>query len=208
MRWSDIGYLLSVSATKENSSLVKVFSREHGCVTGVVYGSSSKKKKPDLQIGNKIKLNFNSKNEDALGYFSIELIENISIKFFNDLKKLNLLIISIEVISKIMPEQQKYTECFDEYDQLIKSLEGDSLKSYLIWEFNFLKNIGYGVDLNEEGFNPVIKSILNGNSIDFTIEDLKAIFNLNSETISNRLVDVINISNFKNRPKILNYLNE
>ena len=161
-----------------------------------------------MQIGNKIKLNFNSKNEDALGYFSIELIENVSIKFFNDLKKLNLLIISIEVISKIMPEQQKYTECFDEYDQLIKSLEGDSLKSYLIWEFNFLKNIGYGVDLNEEGFNPVIKSILNGSSIDFTIEDLKAIFNLNSETISNRLVDVINITNFKNRPKILNYLNE
>ena len=107
-----------------------------------------------------------------------------------------------------MPEQQKYTECFDEYDQLIKSLEGDSLKSYLIWEFNFLKNIGYGVDLNEEGFNPVIKSILNGSSLDFTIEDLKAIFNLNSETISNRLVDVINITNFKNRPKILNYLNE
>ena len=45
MRWSDIGYLLSISATKENSSLVKIFSRDHGCITGVVYGSSSKKKK-------------------------------------------------------------------------------------------------------------------------------------------------------------------
>ncbi|MCI5053970.1 MAG: DNA repair protein RecO [Pelagibacteraceae bacterium] len=208
MRWSDIGYLLSVSANKENSSLAKVFSREHGCVTGVVYGSSSKKKKPDLQIGNKVRINYNSKNEDALGYFSFELIENISIKYFNDFNKLNLLIISIEVISKIMPENQKHIICFDEFDEFIKSLDGDSLKSYLIWEFNFLKNIGYGIDTSEEGFDPVIKNILNGNSPDFTIEDLKSIFNLNSETITNRLVDVINISNFNNRSKILTYLNE
>ena len=208
MRWSDIGYLLSISATKENSSLVKIFSRDHGCITGLVYGSSSKKKKPELQIGNKVKINYNSKNEDAQGYFSLELIENISIKYFNDFNKLNLLIISIEVISKIMPERQEYSDCFDDYEQFIKTLDGDSLKSYLIWEFNFLKNIGYGIDLNDINFNPIIKNILNGKSPDFTIEDLKLIFNLNSEIISNRLVDVINISNFKNRPKILNYLNE
>ena len=208
MRWSDIGYLLSISATKENSSLVKIFSRDHGCITGIVYGSSSKKKKPELQIGNKVKINYNSKNEDALGYFSLELIENISIKYFNDFNKLNLLIISIEVISKIMPERQEYSDCFDDYEKFIKTLDGDSLKSYLIWEFNFLKNIGYGIDLNDVNFSPIIKNILNGKSPDFTIGDLKLIFNLNSEIISNRLVDVINISNFKNRPKILNYLNE
>ena len=107
-----------------------------------------------------------------------------------------------------MPERQEYSDCFDDYEQFIKTLDGDSLKSYLIWEFNFLKNIGYGIDLNDINFNPIIKNILNGKSPDFTIGDLKLIFNLNSEIISNRLVDVINISNFKNRPKILNYLNE
>ena len=106
----------------------------------------------------------------------IELIENISIKYFNDFNKLNLLIISIEVISKIMPERQEYSDCFDDYEQFIKTLDGDSLKSYLIWEFNFLKNIGYGIDLNDINFNPIIKNILNGKSPDFTIEDLKLIF--------------------------------
>ena len=35
-----------------------------------------------MQLGNKIKVHYNSKNEDRIGYFSLELIENNSIKFF------------------------------------------------------------------------------------------------------------------------------
>ena len=44
MRWSDTAYLISIISTKENTSLIKVFSEHHGCYTGVLFGSSSKKK--------------------------------------------------------------------------------------------------------------------------------------------------------------------
>ena len=143
MRWSDTAYLISIISTKENTSLIKVFSEYHGCYTGLLFGSSSKKKKPDLQLGNKIKVHYNSKNEDRMGYFSLELIENNSIKFFNDNIKLNLLLTSIELISKIMPERQTYDGTFKDFDNFIEKLESDSLKPYLLWEFNFLKKMGY-----------------------------------------------------------------
>lgn len=208
MRWSDIGYLVSIFPSKENSSIVKIFSKNYGCYSGIVYGSSSKKKKPDLQLGNKLKVNYNSKSEDALGYFSFELIENTSIKFFNDTIKLNLLLASIEIISKIIPERQKYIECFQDFDFFIQELNNDSLKPYLVWEFNFLKNMGYGLDLNDCNLENDTKDLLLRKKVDFSFQNLKSIFDLNSGIITDRLVDVINISNFKNRQKILKFLNE
>ena len=208
MRWSDEGYVVSIVSSKENSSIIKVFSKNYGCYSGIFYGSSSKKKKADLQLGNKVKINYNSKSEDLLGYFTLELIENTSIKFFNDNIKLNLLITSIEVISKVMPERQKYLECYVDFNKFIRELKDDSLKSYLVWEFNFLKNIGYGLDFSEKNFDEKTKDLLQRKIVDFSFNDLKIIFNLNNEIINNRLVDIINISNFKNRKKIFKYFNE
>ena len=144
MRWSDIGFLVSINSSKENSSIIKIFSNDHGCYSGIVYGSSSKKKKPDLQLGNKVKINYSSKSEDSLGYFSLELIENISIKFFNNPIKLDLMLTSIEIISKVMPERQANQGCYDDFNLFLKNLEMDNLKAYVMWEHSFIKNIGYG----------------------------------------------------------------
>ena len=47
-----------------------------------------------------------------------------------------------------------------------------------------------------------------GKNVDFLFDDLKIIFDLNTQIITDGLVDTINISNFKNRLKILKYLNE
>ncbi len=207
MRWSDTAYLISVQSTNENTSIIKVFSEYHGCYSGLLFGSTSKKKKPDLQLGNKIKVHYNSKNEDRMGYFSIELIENNSIKFFNDNIKLNLLLASIELISKVMPERQTYDGTFNDFNLFIEKLESDSLKPYLLWEFNFLKKMGYGIDLNDLKLNNKLKDLLYGKNVDFLFDDLKIIFDLNTQIITDGLVETINISNFKNRLKILKYLN-
>jgi hypothetical protein len=68
--------------------------------------------------------------------------------------------------------------------------------------------MGYGIDLDDLELNTKIKDLLSGNNVDFLFDDLKIIFDLNTQIITDGLVDVINISNFKNRLKILKYLNE
>ena len=82
MYWKDEGYLLSKNNFDENSTIIEVFTLEHGKYTGIVYGGASRKQKGKFQIGNKFLLNWKSKNENRSGYFNIELIKPVSPFFF------------------------------------------------------------------------------------------------------------------------------
>ena len=82
MYWEDEGFLLSKKNFDENSIIIEVFTSDHGKYSGIVYGGSSRKQKRNFQIGNKLFINFKSKNERKIGYFNIELIKPISPLFF------------------------------------------------------------------------------------------------------------------------------
>ena len=43
MIWDDTGYLISKNKYSENSLIVELFTKNHGKVSGIVYGGSSKK---------------------------------------------------------------------------------------------------------------------------------------------------------------------
>ena len=79
MYWSDQGYLLSKNNFDENSIIIEAFTLNHGKYTGIVYGGSSRKQKRLFQIGNKILLNWKSKDENKIGYcFTVQaFIDNL-----------------------------------------------------------------------------------------------------------------------------------
>ena len=87
MIWTDHGYLLSKNKFGENSLIVEFFTKDHGKVTGIIFGGTSKKIKNYLQIGNKIFVNFNSKTENKIGYFKVEINQALSPLYFDDQKK-------------------------------------------------------------------------------------------------------------------------
>ena len=62
MQCEDKGYLLSKSRYNENSVIAEIFTKNHGKISGIVFGAISKKLKNYLQIGNKFHINFNTKN--------------------------------------------------------------------------------------------------------------------------------------------------
>ena len=62
MRWEDQGFLLSKNRYSENSVIAEFFTKNHGKVSGMIFGATSKKIKNYLQLGNKFYINFNSKN--------------------------------------------------------------------------------------------------------------------------------------------------
>ena len=78
MNWSDEGFLLSKNNYSENSIIIETFTLNHGKFNGIVYGGASRKQKKNLQIGNKILLNWKSKGENRPGYFTVELLNPIS----------------------------------------------------------------------------------------------------------------------------------
>ena len=53
MNWENEGYLLSKIKFRENATIVNVFTKNHGKVSGIVYGGNSRKVRNYLQIGKK-----------------------------------------------------------------------------------------------------------------------------------------------------------
>jgi len=171
MIWQDKGYLLSKNKYNENSLISEFYTLNHGKISGVIFGATSKKIKNYLLIGNEFHINFSSNREGKSGYFNLE-IENINTpKYLNDIKKLNCIIYSMNLIRSLTVENQKNINIFYLIDDLYKILnDNDWLINIIFWELNFFKNIGY--DIN---FSDYVKSVFIDGSEKFIVESSKKI---------------------------------
>ena len=113
MYWDDVGFLLSKNRYNENSNIVEIFTKNHGKVPGIIFGGTSKKIKNYLQIGNKIHINFNSKSENRIGYFKIEIQQALSPIYFDNQKKLLGIVSAINLVKILTAEFQKNEHIFD-----------------------------------------------------------------------------------------------
>ena len=86
MHWDDTGFLISKNKYNENAVIAEIYTLDHGKCSGVIYGGTSRKIKSYLQLGNKMFVNYKSKNESKIGYFNVEIIEAISPYFFDNKK--------------------------------------------------------------------------------------------------------------------------
>ena len=106
MNWEDNGFLLAKNKFGENSIISEFFTKNHGKVSGIIYGATSKKIKSYLQIGNKFHINFSTKNENKAGYLKVEIDSVLTPIYFNDHKKLSCIISSMNLIKLLTVEQQ------------------------------------------------------------------------------------------------------
>ena len=144
MYWSDEGYLLSKNNFDENSIIIETFTLEHGKYTGMVYGGTSRKKKKILQIGNKIFLNWNSKNENKVGYFNIELINPISPLFFDDKKRTTCILAATSILKILLPSRQINKNIYYSFEKILNDLNHDNwINLYILWELLLIKQLGF-----------------------------------------------------------------
>ncbi len=150
MNWEDRGYLLSKNKYSENSSIVELYTENHGKVLGIVYGATSKKIKNYLQIGNKLHLNYNLKNENKIGYLKIEIDEILTPKFFDDKKKLSSIVSSMSLIKALTADNQINNNIFILIKKLFQILNDNFwINKILFWELELLKLVGYNLELNK-----------------------------------------------------------
>ena len=150
MQWNDKGYLLSKNRYGENSSIVEFYTSNHGKVSGIIYGATSKKIKNYLLIGNKFHLSYKSKNESQLGYFKIEIEEITTPLYLEDHKKLSCIVSTMNLIKLLTVENQINNEIFKLIDIFFENLKNENWISELVfWELNFFKSIGYDLELSK-----------------------------------------------------------
>ena len=148
MYWTDEGYLLSKQNFDENSIIIETFTFNHGKYTGVVYGGSSRKQKRNFQVGNKILLDWKSKNENRSGYFKVELIKPISPFFFDDKKRSACILSATSILKILLPERQINKKVYYSLENMLTDLRSDNwIRLYINWELSLIKELGYETSL-------------------------------------------------------------
>jgi len=150
MTWDDEGFLLSKNKYSENSIISEIFTENHGKVSGIIFGATSKKIKNYLQIGNKVYVNFYSKNENRIGHFKIEIQEPMAPFFFDDHQKLFCISSALSLIRILTAEDQKNSLIYDLIKKFYFLLKNDNwIKNYIFWELELFKVLGYDLNFNE-----------------------------------------------------------
>ena len=144
MYWSDQGFLLSKKNFDENSIIIEAFTFDHGKCIGIVYGGASRKQKKNFQIGNKILVNWRSKGENKMGYFTIELLKPISPLFFDDKKKSICILAASSILKILLPERQINKKIYTSFEQFLNKLDNKNwIEFYIDWELKLIKELGY-----------------------------------------------------------------
>ena len=149
MIWDDIGFLVSKNRYNENSLISEIFTKNHGKVSGIIFGGTSKKVKNYLQIGNQIHVSYNSKSESRIGYFKIEIEQALSPLYFDNQKKLSCISSAMSLIKLLTAEGQTNREIFNLINNFYDILSSEYwIKEYIFWELELLKLLGYDLELN------------------------------------------------------------
>ena len=150
MQWDDIGYLISKNRYNENSVIAEFFTEYHGKCSGIIFGATSNKIKNYLQIGNKIYINYNYKNDTTLGYFKSEIFKAYTPLYFENNKKLSCIITAMNLIKLLTAESQENIKIFNLLDQLFLILNvNEWVKEYIFWELKLLELVGYNLELEK-----------------------------------------------------------
>ena len=178
MNWQDKGYLLSLNKYNENSSIAEFYTENNGKIVGVIFGSTSKKIKSYLLIGNKFHINSKIREDGRLGYLKVEIDEIKTPIYLENKKKLFCIIYCMNLIKILTAENENNVEIYNLLEKLFKIIELDNwLVEFLYLELNILKSIGY--DINFKDY--VVDRSINGQT--------KYIVDSSQKIIPNFLID-------------------
>ena len=200
MNWDDSAYLVSKNRYSENSIIAEVFTENHGKISGIIFGGTSKKIKNYLQIGNKIHVNYNSKSVNRIGYFKIEILKALTPLYFDENQKLSCITSAMHLIKLLTAEAQSNKEIFKLIDKFFEILTSNSwIKKYIFWELELLKLLGYDLELKN-----MAEKEVNDNEINYYVKS-----STEKKNIPNFLIDENNLDvNLKNLLKGLKLVSD
>ena len=151
MRWQGEGVLLDVRKYGESSALIDVFTLSLGRRIGLLKGAINKKNKAIIQPGNQLFLTWNSRIEESLGVFKIELMKSRYHKISKERDRLEFFNLICMLCCTFLPERVDFDEL---YHKTILYIEGEfstkeKFRKYIEWELQLLQSLGFGLDLGK-----------------------------------------------------------
>ncbi|MGI9438644.1 MAG: DNA repair protein RecO [Parvibaculales bacterium] len=149
MQWEAEALILSARAHGESSSIVDVFSREHGRFAGLVRGGNSRRLRPVLQPGNMIVATWRARLSEHLGTITVDAGRAHAAEAMADAKSLAGLS-ALCALTLITPERQAYPRLYDTVLLVLQALDDTAIWPALLarYEMALLEEIGFGLDLS------------------------------------------------------------
>ena len=193
MNWDDVGFLVSKNRYNENSLITEIFTKNHGKVSGIIFGGTSKKIKNYLQVGNLLYTTYNSKTVNRIGYFKIEIFKAFSPIYFDDPQKLNCISSAMNLIKILTADSQTNENVYKLINDFYKILsQTDWLKKYIFWELELLSVLGFNLDLKQMVNKEIIdnKTVYVAKSV--TEKKIVPNFLIDNDENSNNSKDLLN----------------
>ena len=148
MKINDLGFFLGNKKYGENSMIIYILSKNNGLIKS--FSRYSKQKRLSLRVLDEVNFTWQSKQKDSLGYINLDLEASIKKNdtFINSLVKSS----ASELCIKFLPLWQQNFEIYIDLQRLIDSLDTKIeliIFNYVWWEIFFLKNTGYGINLEK-----------------------------------------------------------
>ena len=145
-------------------------------------------------------MNWKSKGENKIGYFTTELIKPISPPYFDDKRKSISILAASSILKILLPERQVNKKIYNSFVNFLDCLKKDSwIYSYISWELSLIKELGYGFILKNKNQNNqiqinnkffVLPKILlnNSNKKNFNKHDIKEALIFNKNLLNENLI--------------------
>ena len=201
MRINDSGLFLGNKKYGENSMIVYVLSKNNGLIKS--FSKFSKKKRLSFTILDEVNFTWQAKQKDSLGYINLELEASLkkNDSFISSLIKSS----ASELCIKFLPLWQQNIEIYIDLQRLIKNLDKKIeliIFNYVWWEILFLKNTGYGINLDKCSVSGSKEKLYflspnSGNSVTYSVGHkyrsklFKLPYCLREKAVSNNFVDYI-----------------
>ena len=202
MKVNDLGFFLGNKKYGENSMIVYILSKNNGLIKS--FSKYSKKKRLSFRILDEVNFTWQSKQKDSLGYINFDLEASIKQNdtFISSLIKSA----ASELCIKFLPLWQQNFEIYKDLQRLIDSLDKKIeliIFNYVWWEIFFLKNTGYGINLEKCSVSGSKEKLYylspnSGNSVTYSVGHkyrnklFKLPYCLKEKAVSNNFVDYIN----------------
>ncbi len=149
MDWTSEGYILSVRKHGETSAIIDVFTPDRGRHLGLVRGGVSRKSRPILQPGNKVRVAWRGRLSEHLGNFTVEPLSARAAELMDDRLSLDGLNAVCAIARECLPEREAHLDVYNAFEILIGNLHDPDIwpALYVRWEAGLLTAMGYGLDL-------------------------------------------------------------
>jgi DNA repair protein RecO (recombination protein O) len=150
MDWSDEGIFLGAKPLGEANAVAELFTLGHGRHLGLVRGGRSRRLRPLLQPGNRLRVTWRARLSEHLGGFNVELIDAHAARALDDAAALAA-IGSLAGLARLLPERDPHPQLYAAAIHVIGAFDAPRLWPALLvrWELLLLQELGFGLDLSE-----------------------------------------------------------